>query len=115
MADWTAIYRTADGVLIGCGTVLPETLPAGTSTKVYAERPDQGTRWDTVLLDFVPVPPPVLIDRLQDLADHAYLLDVWQRLTVAQRTKLRKAMVWLFVHRTATASRSKSVALDVDR
>jgi hypothetical protein len=32
---------------------------------------------------------------LQDLAGHAYLSDVWSRLTVAQRTKLRKALVWL--------------------
>lgn len=110
---WTAIYRLADGVLIGCGTVLPETLPDGTGTKTYEERPDQGTHWDPALLDFVANDPPVLIDRLQDLAGHAYLADVWAKLTTTQRTKLRRAMVWLLgTHRYRQPL--EEVALDVD-
>lgn len=95
MADWTAIYRVSDGALLGCGTVLPEQLPAGSATRVYPSRPDQGTRWDPVLLDFVAVPPPVRIDRLQDAANHPALAAAWSRLTVAQRTAFRRYLVWL--------------------
>lgn len=95
MADWTAIYRTSDGVLLGCGTVLPDRLPVGTSTKVYPSRPDQGTRWDPAALDFVPIPPPVLVDRLQDALDHPALAAVWPRLTLAQRVALRRWLVWV--------------------
>ena len=110
---WTAIYRTADGVLVGCGTVIADPLPAGTATRTYASRPDQGTRWDTGLLDFVAVPPEVLIDRLADLVTHPYLSSAWSRLTAAQRTQLRKALVWLLgPHRYRHAT--EEVALDVD-
>jgi len=95
MTDWTAIYRTSDGVLLGCGTVLPDTLPAGTSTKVYPGRPDQGTRWDPATRDFVAIPPPVLVDRLADLANHPYLATMWGQLNATQRQRLRRAMVWV--------------------
>lgn len=95
MADWTAIYRISDGALLGCGTVLPETLPVGSATRVYPTRPDQGARWDPDLRDFTPLPPPVVIDRLQDALGHPALAAVWPRLTVAQRTALRRWLVWL--------------------
>ena len=66
MADWIAYYRTADGVLVGCGIVPPPTVPPELSTRNYgAVRPDEGlVRWDTTTRDFVAVPPEVLIDRL---------------------------------------------------
>ena len=100
-------------MLVGCGTVVADPLPVGTATKVYATRPDQGTRWDTALRDFVAVPPEVLIDRLADIAGHAYLANVWSRLTAAQRTQLRKALVWLLgTHRYR--HQTEEVALDVD-
>ncbi len=92
---WTAVYRVSDGVLLGCGTVLPDRLPDGSATRTYLERPDQGTRWDPSTLDFVPVPAPVYVDRLQDLVNHPYLSSVWSRLTVAQRQQMRRTMVWL--------------------
>ena len=95
MADWTAIYRVSDGALLGCGTVLPAALPVGSATKVYPGRPDQGTRWDPATLDFVPVPPPVRVDRLQDALTHPALATVWPRLTAAQRIALRRWLVWL--------------------
>ncbi len=97
MADWYAIVRDADGVLLGYGTVLPDTLPPGSVlVGPTPDRQDQGFYWNTLTRAFdIPIPPPVLVDRLQDLAAHPYVSDVWSRLTPAQRVKLRKLIVWL--------------------
>jgi len=96
MSSWVTYYRTSDGTLLGHGTVPPESIPKGVSIVSHgATRMDQGNRWDPATFTWVAIPPEVLIDRLQDMAQHAYLSDVWSRLTVAQRIKLRKAMVWL--------------------
>jgi hypothetical protein len=115
MADWIAYYRVADGVLVGCGTVPPEAVPPEIGTRNYgAVRPDEGlVRWDTTLRDFVAVPPEVLIDRLADAIGHPYIAAAWSRLTAAQRTTLRKYLVWLLgTHRYRHAT--EEVALDVD-
>lgn len=74
---------------------------------------DQTHRWDPATRTWVAIPPEVRIDRLQDLANHPYAAEIWSRLTVAQRTKLRKLMVWLLgTHRYRQPT--EEVALDVD-
>lgn len=112
MAWWT-IYRNADGVCLGHTSVEPTAPPAGSTVLQHAERQDQVNRWDEATRAWVAIPAPVLIDRLQDLAQHPYLANVWQRLTAAQRTQLRKAVVWLLgTHRYRQPT--EEVALDVD-
>ena len=112
MADWTVIYRISDGAILGCGTVLPAELPVGSATKVYLTRPDQGTRWDPATLDFVAVPPPVRVDRLQDALTHPALATVWPRLTIAQRIALRRWLVWLLGSRRYREA-GEEVGIDV--
>lgn len=94
---WHTLYETATGKCRAHTSVLPETIPPSwTVINHGAARQDQthlwneGTRaWDT------PHPQPVMVDRLQDLASHAYAAEIWSRLTSAQRIKLRKLFVWL--------------------
>lgn len=112
--DWYTLYETATGVLRGHTSEqgLPSPIP-GTFTVVNhgPNRQDQLNRWNAATRAWVAIPPEVLIDRLQDLANHPYLSAVWSRLTVAQRTQLRKAMVWLLAtHRYRT--QTEDVAID---
>ena len=88
-------------MLLGYGTVLPATLPPGSVlVGPTVDRQDQGFYWNTVTRAFdIPIPGPVMVDRLQDLAAHPYVSDVWSRLTPAQRVKLRKLLVWLLAGR----------------
>lgn len=75
---------------------------------------DQDWRWNPVTRAWdVPIPQPVLVDRLQDLANHPYAADIWSRLTVAQRQKLRRYLVWLLGSRRYR-QQLEDVALDVD-
>jgi hypothetical protein len=100
--DWYTLYTTATGVLRAHTSEqgLPSpALPGVTVVPHGPARQDQGNRWDVATRQWVAIPPEVLIDRLQDLAAHPYMAEVWQRLTAAQRTKLRKAMVWLLASR----------------
>ena len=96
---WWTIYRIADGACLGHTSVLPDTLPPGSATVTHADRQDQGIGygafWDPINLVWTPRPAPVMVDRLQDLANHPYAAEVWQRLTPAQRVKLRRILVWL--------------------
>lgn len=97
-SDWYTLYTTATGVIRGHTSEvgLPSPVPAGITVVNHGpNRMDQTNRWDASTRTWVPIPPPVVIDRLQDLANHPFLSQVWTRLTVAQRTQLRKAMVWL--------------------
>jgi hypothetical protein len=96
--DWFTLYETATGILRGHTSEagLPSPIPAQFTVVAHgAARQDQGNRWNVATRTWVAIPPEVLVDRLQDLANHPYMAEVWQRLTAAQRTKLRKAMVWL--------------------
>ena len=97
---WWTIYRTADGVCLGHTSIEPTQTPALTTVVQHAVRMDQTNLWNaTARVWGCPTPVPVTIDRLQDLVNHPYLSDVWSRLTAAQRTKLRKTVVWLLASR----------------
>jgi hypothetical protein len=109
---WYAVYDRATGRLVSTGTVLGD---FGDEYEVseYADRPDRDTRWDATTKTFVPLPDDHVVDRIQDLANHPYAAEVWSRLTVAQRQKLRKIFIWLLgTHRYRTPT--EEVALDPD-
>jgi hypothetical protein len=96
--DWYTLYDTASGALRAhtseAGLPSPA-LPGVTVVAHGAARQDQGNRWDVPTRAWVAITPEALVDRLQDLANHAYTAELWSRLTAAQRVKLRKVFVWL--------------------
>lgn len=56
--DWVTYYDTATGEIRGCGTVPPETIPAGISTINHGTlRPDVGNRWNPATRTWVAIPP----------------------------------------------------------
>lgn len=96
---WYVVYRSTDGVLIGCGTSVADPLPPGSIVRQYASRPDQDAHWDTGSREWIANIPEVLVDRLQDIANHSSLATAWSRLTTAQRTAMRRYIVWLLGNR----------------
>ena len=113
-SDWYTLHR--DGTLLGHTSEqgLPPTIPDGVTIIAHGPaRQDQGNRWDAATRTWVAIPPDVLIDRLQDMAQHPYLSNVWSRLTAAQRTQLRRAMVWLLGTKRYRQP-TEEVAIDVD-
>lgn len=110
--DWVTYYDTATGEIRGCGTVPPESIPPGISTVNHGTlRPDIGNRWNAATRAWVAIPPEVLVDRLQDLLAHPYVADMWTRLTVTQRLKLRRILVWTLAGRR-WRQQSEEVAID---
>jgi hypothetical protein len=97
--NWYTLYDPASGECKAHTSVLPGAHP-WTVANHGADRKDQTHLWNRTTRAWdTPIPQPVMVDRLQDLANHPYLADVWTRLTVAQRTKLRKLIVWLLASR----------------
>lgn len=92
---WRAIYETATGRLLSVGSVWTDPPREHTAFKEYVDRPDQGNDWDVGTLDFVPRPPKVLIDRMDDLETHPTFLqfaEVFDTLTNQQKAKVRNAI-----------------------
>ena len=110
---WYSIYVTATGELRGHTSIQPTGLPGTMATATHANRMDQTMRWNPTTKAWdTPIPVPVLVDRLQDLAGHPYAATVWSQLTVAQRQKLRQIMVWLMGSRRYRQV-TEDVAVDV--
>ena len=99
--NWWTLYEIATGVCRAHTSVLPQSIdPLLAVVDHGSARQDQTKRWNTTTRAWdITIPAPVTVDRLQDLVNHPYLADVWTRLTVAQRTKLRKTVVWLLATR----------------
>jgi hypothetical protein len=96
--DWYTLYDTATGALRAHTSEqgLPSpALPGVTVVPHGPARQDQGNRWNAATRAWVAIPPDVLIDRLQDIVNHPYMASVISDLTQANRTKLRRVVVWL--------------------
>lgn len=96
---WRAIYNSSDGRLRSVGSVWTE--PPGTDFREYAEKPDDSENmWDEATRNFIPRPPKILIDRMDDLEGHPTFLqfqEVFDTLTSQQKAKVRNAlrmMLW---------------------
>jgi hypothetical protein len=63
---WYAVYEERTGRLVSIGTVLPDTLPPGLTSKEIAAQPRDDQMWDEVVQDLVDRPPPVVGDRIAD-------------------------------------------------
>lgn len=113
---WTALYQDATGRLLSVGTVVADQLPAGTVAVVLAEKPRRDQMWDSATRSFVPRPAKVLVDRLVDLrtrARYADFRDVYQRLSAADRTKVRDALA-LFLGRARYRNQAESDVVEPD-
>lgn len=110
--DWYTLHDAA-GVIRAHTSILPDPVPAGLTVVTHASRQDQGARWNAATRTWDPMPAIVRIDRLQDLAAHPYVSDVWSNMTAARRTKLRKLIVWLLGTRRYRLQ-SEDVAIDPD-
>lgn len=89
MADWYAIYQTADGTLVSLATVVADPLPAGLTKKAIAEPPGAGFQWNPTLLDWEPAPvPPPDVDRVDE-----FLTRVGVSFKGAANTKVRDELV----------------------
>jgi len=108
---WYTLYVTATGECRAHTSVLPASVDPSFTVVEHPARQDQGARWNPQTLVWVPVPPPVMVDRLQDLADHPHAAEIWSRLTVAQRLKLRRTLAWLLGTRRYR-QQTETVALD---
>jgi hypothetical protein len=107
---WHAVIDDATGRLVSLGQVVADPLPAGLVAQDLPGRPADSQMWDEATRSFVPRPPKVLVDRIQDLADDPALVAVWTRLTAVQRTALRNRLVQLLgPHRF----RSQSTPVDL--
>ncbi len=90
MADWFAIYQTANGTLVSLATVVADPLPAGLTKKVVAERPPD-SQWSTTLLDWEPRPPPPLdVDRVDE-----FIVGLPKKLRQQDEQDIRLALVAL--------------------
>lgn len=98
MEKWYAIYNTTSGFLYSVGTVITQPLRPGTTSLELAGEPTPAVMWDESTRNFIPRPPKVLIDRLQDIithADYADFKEVWDALNAARKEKVRNGLVRL--------------------
>lgn len=97
--SWFAVYRIDTGGLVSVGSSVvtdSELATRGLAKKVFADRPDQGdVEWDERTKDFVPLPPRVFNDRVDDFIADSDVARVWSSLTVAQQDALRDGLITL--------------------
>ena len=93
---WRAIFETPSGKLVSIASVWTAPTPPGLDFVEYAERPDvDGVMWDEATTDWVPRPPKIRIDRMDDLEAHPTFLQfqqVFDTLTNQQKAKVRNAI-----------------------
>ncbi len=97
---WFAIYEIATGRLKSLGTIKSDPLRSGLAFIEFAQKPeDDVNMWDEGTLSYIPRPPKVLIDRLDDFEGHPKFLqfqEVFNTLNAQQKAKVRNALrAWL--------------------
>lgn len=94
-----AIYETAGGRLVSQSSVTPDALPAGLTSKSYADPPMAGYVWNTATRDFVPRPLEArsLVSRNE----------FWRRFTPAELADIEEGSTALDAD-GATAKRKKA-------
>ena len=65
--DWFAVAEEETGRLVSVATVVASPLPPGLIALPLPTRPPDDEMWDAGSQSFVPRPPKVLVDRLDDL------------------------------------------------
>lgn len=89
-----ALYETATGRLHGLGHIVADPLPDGFSVMLVGDDPpDASVMWDEATRSFIPRPPKVVIDRLQDFLARPGVQAIWDSLTDNQRTAVRTALI----------------------
>ena len=93
---WRCIFDSSTGRLRSVGTVWTEPPRPGTDFRESVDRPDQGPNmWDEATRDWVPRPPKIRLDRMDDLEGHPTFLqfqEVFDTLITQQKVKVRNAI-----------------------
>lgn len=93
---WRSIYDSSDGRLLSVGSRWTDPPRPGTSFLETADKPDDvANMWDEIARDWIPRPPKIRIDRMDDLETHPTFLqfqDVFDTLTAQQKAKVRNAI-----------------------
>lgn len=90
-----AIYEKATGRLRSLASRLTVALPLELEALDIGTSPADDTMWDEATRTFIPRPPKVFVDRLQDLVDRPRFKTFWQSLNAAQKDELRDGVIWL--------------------
>jgi hypothetical protein len=101
---WYVLYDTATGAKISesDSPIIPD---ANRSVLTLESRPDEsrsGVMWDTATRNFVPRPPKVEIDRLQDVLTHPAFADYqtwYNSLNATNKTRSRNSLIWALGNR----------------
>ena len=89
------LYETATGKPKSLSSVEANPVPAGHTSVDIGTKPDKTVMWDEATKAFIPRPPKVLKDRLQDLIGKPRFKTFWQSLSAAQKSELRDGVIWL--------------------
>ncbi len=90
-----AIYETATGRLRSLGTVLADPMPPEFTVVDIGSAPADNTMWDEATRTFIPRPPKVFVDRLEDLRNRPEFRQVWNTLNQTQKDAMRQALIWI--------------------
>jgi len=89
------LYVTNTGKPVSLSSVEANPVPAGHTSVDIVNKPDKTVMWDEVTKAFIPRPPKVLKDRLQDLIAKPAFKTFWQSLDATQKDQLRNGLIWL--------------------
>lgn len=92
---WYAIVEETTGRLLSTGSVVAPILPLGIVAIPINGLPDSDQMWSEQTQQFVPRPPKVFIDRLDDLRARPGVVNALQALTAPQRQAIVDAFIWL--------------------
>lgn len=99
---WYAVYETLSGKLISIGSDDNIAITVGldqSSVLLVGGQPDLSqVMWDTTLHLFVNRPAKILIDRLDDIqnhADYADFMTAFNSLNATNRQRIRNGVIWL--------------------
>ncbi|KKK55825.1 hypothetical protein LCGC14_3070680 [marine sediment metagenome] len=90
-----AVYETSTGILRSLGTVLADPMPPQFTVIDIGTSPADNTMWDETTRTFIPRPPKVFVDRLEDLRNRPAFKQVWNTLNQNQRDAMRQALIWI--------------------
>ena len=89
------LYETATGRPVSLSSVEANPIRPGFTSIDIGSAPSPDTMWDMATASYIPRPPKVFIDRIEDLRKRPGMVQLWQSLGPAQRNVLRDAFIWI--------------------
>lgn len=89
------LYETATGRPISLSSVEADPIRAGRTSVDIGSAPSPDTMWDNATRAFIPRPPKVFVDRIEDLKNLPGMNSLWNKLKPADKTTLQNALITL--------------------